>query len=144
MKFLDLFLSVKKIYWRILMVVYLAVVFYLCFHDFSDGPQMLPWSIFGIPTDKIIHFLMFLPSVPLFYLSIPAKWLPSLKVKIPFLFGTMLAGACVAAFTELGQAFTAYRTSDITDFYFDCYSICGMTVLTLIAVILIDRYTKRS
>lgn len=131
-------IHIKKAYWRILMVVYLIVVFYLCFHDFSDSGVSVPWSIWGIPTDKIIHFFMFLPSVPLFYLSLPENWLPSLKVKIPVLVGTCACGAAVAAFTELGQAFTAYRTSDISDFFFDMYAIGGMTVITMVIVIIVD------
>jgi len=123
--------------WRVLLVVYLIVVCYLCFWNFQPSTS-IPWSIWGIPTDKIIHFLMFLPAAPLFFLSLPRKWLPNVWVKLAWLVATALAGAAVAAFTELGQAFTAYRTSDITDFFFDCYSIGGATVITMIIVIVAE------
>ncbi|MBQ0045074.1 MAG: VanZ family protein [Bacteroidales bacterium] len=134
-------MKLNKTFWRLLLVVYLITVCYLCFWNFQPSTSV-PWSIWGIPTDKIVHFLMFLPAAPLFYLSLPEKWLPSVWAKILWLVATALAGAGVAAFTELGQAFTSYRTSDITDFWFDCYSIGGATVITMLCVIFYEIHIR--
>ena len=45
-----------------LFLIYLAAVAYCCFGSF-DGIQQVSPSLLGIPTDKIIHFIMFFPCV---------------------------------------------------------------------------------
>lgn len=132
----------NKLFWRLALVAYLITVCYLCFGNIQPSSSV-PWSIWGIPTDKIVHFLMFLPAAPLFYLTLPDEWQPNVWIKLLWLVATALAGAGVAAFTELGQALTAYRTSDITDFWFDCYSIGGATVITMLCVIFYELKTRK-
>ena len=53
---------------RILFFLYLAAVAFLCFMHVDKLPDVQKF-IFGIPTDKIAHFLMFLPFPILAYLA---------------------------------------------------------------------------
>ena len=55
-------------YARILFAVYLAAVLVLCFGKFPSSEDV-PKYLWGIPTDKIVHFLMFLPFPVLAYLA---------------------------------------------------------------------------
>ena len=43
---------------RVLFAMYLVAVAVLCFGKF-DSSQDVPKSLWGIPTDKVVHFLMF-------------------------------------------------------------------------------------
>ena len=49
-----------KLCWRLLALLYLGAVAYLCFGHLSPD-ESLPRAIFGIPSDKIAHFGMFFP-----------------------------------------------------------------------------------
>ena len=44
----------------VVFLVYVAIVAWLCFGNFKPGPD-IPRSIWGIPIDKCLHFVMFLP-----------------------------------------------------------------------------------
>lgn len=44
-----------------LLVVYLGMVGWCCFGHFSDLPDIGQDNLFGIPMDKMVHFLMFFP-----------------------------------------------------------------------------------
>ena len=50
----------QKIAFRILFFLYIAAVLYLCFGRFDNAPS-IELNLWGIPTDKIVHFLMFFP-----------------------------------------------------------------------------------
>ena len=50
----------RRIFARILFLLYLVAICILCFGKFS-GSSDFPTSLLGIPSDKIVHFLMFLP-----------------------------------------------------------------------------------
>ena len=49
-----------RIIWALVFLLYIAAVAWLCFGSFNPGPD-IPREIFGIPIDKCVHFLMFLP-----------------------------------------------------------------------------------
>lgn len=46
--------------WIVVFLIYVAVLAYLYFATFEANSE-LPQDIFGIPLDKCVHFLMFLP-----------------------------------------------------------------------------------
>ena len=46
--------------WAVSFVLYVAAIAWLCFGNFQTNPD-LPKDLFGIPLDKCVHFLMFLP-----------------------------------------------------------------------------------
>ena len=53
---------------RIVFLLYLAAVLYLCFGNFSDMSSVAKHFL-GIESDKVVHFLMFLPFPVLFYMA---------------------------------------------------------------------------
>ena len=50
----------RNFIYLILLLVYLGLVTWLCFGHF-DGLPKVQKDFFGIPVDKVVHFLMFLP-----------------------------------------------------------------------------------
>ncbi|MGN0201425.1 MAG: VanZ family protein [Candidatus Cryptobacteroides sp.] len=113
----------------VLFLVYLAGVAYCCFGSFSGMPLPAP-SLIGIPTDKILHFIMFFPFPVLCYLSFDRHtnrpWQAVLLSVIVFITGCM-----VAAGTEIGQSFLQYRSCDIKDFAADVIALAVSSSLTL-------------
>ena len=97
----------RRLVFKILLVLYLIAVAWLCFGHFSSIPHVKMFYR-GIPTDKIVHFLMFFPF-PLLAFGAFDKyttkpWHSFLFVAVLFALGCMLAGA-----TEIGQTYTKYR-----------------------------------
>ncbi len=124
-----------KTFWRIskivLFLAYVAAVAWLCFGTFKPDPS-IPRTIFNIPTDKVVHFLMFLPFPILSYFAFDRyteKFWPSvLWTGVSF-----LAGILLAAGTELGQAFlTSYRSGDPNDFRADLLALGISSLLVFI------------
>ena len=107
---------------RILLILYLIAVFWLCFGQFDSMPDVKRYFL-GIPTDKIVHFLMFLPFPILAYLAFDRyseKFWPAVGwTAVAFLAGILLAGG-----TEVGQAcLTSYRSGDPNDFRADLLAL---------------------
>ncbi len=120
----------KKIVSRVLLALYFLAIGVLCFSHFDSGMD-LPATFWGIPQDKLAHFLMFLPY-PI--LATLALHLPAGKPRslILFLLWVVIAGGVIAGATELIQGTTGYREADIADFRADCLGIFTGAVLTLI------------
>ena len=116
---------------RILLVLYLVALFWLCFGHFDSMPDVKRYY-WGIPTDKIVHFLMFLPFPILAYFAFDRYtekfWSSVLWTGVAF-----LAGVLLAAGTEVGQAFlTNYRSGDPNDFRADLLALGISTLLVFI------------
>ena len=60
-------ISLKKVF-QYGFVLYLLAVLYLCFGKFENTPDV-PWSLLGIPSDKLVHFGMFFPFPILAFLA---------------------------------------------------------------------------
>ena len=116
---------------RILFGVYLVAVAWLCFGKF-DSSQDMPTDLWGIPADKIVHFLMFLPFPVLAYFAFDRfteKFWPS----VLWTSVTLLAGCAFAAGTEYVQArLLPYRTGDPADFRADFLALAASSVIVLI------------
>lgn len=116
---------------RILFVLYLASVLWLCFGQFDSVPDV-PRSLWGIPMDKIVHFLMFLPFPILAYYAFDRyseKFWPSLLWSLV----TLAAGIALAAGTEVGQArLTTYRSGDPLDFRADLLAMAAGTLTVIL------------
>ena len=87
-------------------------------------------TFLGIPIDKCLHFLMFLPFPILAGLVFTDKersFLSGLAIM------TVLAvvGSGLAYGTELIQAHTGYRAYETEDFIADAIGICAGTVIFL-------------
>ncbi|MCR4571178.1 MAG: VanZ family protein [Bacteroidales bacterium] len=117
---------------RILFFLYLAAVAFLCFMHVDKLPDVQKF-IFGIPTDKIAHFLMFLPFPILAYLAYDHL---TNKLSHAFLFalGTLIFGLLLAYGTEYIQGKLPYRSMDIRDFKADALAIA----LSTAAVFIVD------
>ena len=121
----------KKLILRVLFFVYLAAVLYLCFGKFENTPNV-PWSILGIPSDKLVHFCMFFPFPILAFLAFD-KYTETPKTTFLFSGITWVLGLLLALGTEWGQAhLTTWRSGDPLDLTADVLSITLSTVLVII------------
>lgn len=118
------------IFFRIVFLLYIAAVIYLCFGHF-DNVQGVKWSYFGIPTDKIVHFCMFFPFAILCNWAIgrrPDKWQSGIGIGL--ILGAI--GMASAALTEIGQnMLTDWRVGDIADYRADCLAVIISTILVI-------------
>ena len=125
---------------RILLVLYLCIVAWLCFGHFSSMPHV-KMSYWGIPTDKIVHFLMFFPFPLLafggFDKYTTKPWHSFLFVAVLFGIGCLLAGA-----TEIGQSYTKYRSGDPKDFQADELAL-GISCLIVLVIDLAKQHKKK-
>lgn len=125
-------MTTKTILSRILFFLYLAAIAFLCFMK-PDGLPEMDRTIFGLPTDKVAHFLMFAPFPVLAYLAydhVTNKfWSAALFAVL-----TLLVGAGVALLTEYIQGLLPYRSKDMADFRADMLAL-GISTL---AVFIID------
>lgn len=114
-------MSTKTILARILFVVYLAAIAFLCFMHADKIPDMQK-TLFGIPTDKVAHFLMFLPFPILTFLAYDHV---TNKVWSAVLFAvlTFAVGAAIAWGTEYIQGMLPYRSRDVADFRADLLAL---------------------
>lgn len=117
----------------VLFCVYLAFVAWLCFGSFKPGAD-IPRSLWGIPTDKIIHFLMFLPFPVLGALAFDFRsWWRALSIS------TLLANIFAFSFEHLQSVLTSYRITDAKDLNANLLGIS----LGLLAAILIGLLAKK-
>lgn len=113
-----------------LFILYIAAVCYLCFAKPDDIPS-IEITFFGLPVDKVVHFLMFLPFPVLAF-----KAFDSGDCKIGrstlLLAGIAAAGAAIAAMTEVIQGYLGYRSEDAFDLLSDCMGIgTGVAVVII-------------
>lgn len=131
-------MKTRVIIFRVLMFLYLCAVALLCFCKFSSLPEVQA-TFLGIPTDKIVHFCMFLPFPILAFFcfdSLTRKpWQSMLWVCITF-----IVGCALAALTEYIQGMLPYRSLDRFDFLADAI---GMAVGCLVAFIIDISKMKR-
>ena len=121
----------KRLIARILFFLYLAAVLVLCFGQFKDVPSV-PWTLLGIPSDKIVHFCMFFPFPILAFLAFD-KYTETPRSTFLFSGITFLVGVALAFGTEWGQAhLTTYRSGDPLDWVAD---VSALFISTLIVII---------
>ena len=117
-----------KITFRILLLLYIAAVCFLCFARFDDTPSV-PLQIFGIPTDKLVHFLMFAPFPVLAWFAFGGKrkgWRRYLALALILGVGVLLSLS-----TEVIQQYIPYRNGDWTDFAADLTGLVTSTLILL-------------
>lgn len=113
--------STKTILARILFLLYLAAIAFLCFMHADKLPDMQK-TLLGIPSDKVAHFLMFLPFPILAFLAydhVTNKWWSALL----FAAITFAVGAGIAWGTEYIQGFLPYRNRDMADLNADLLAL---------------------
>jgi VanZ family protein len=124
-----------RTYARILLLLYLAAVCVLCFAQFDDTPSV-PFSIFGIPNDKVVHFLMFAPFPFLAWFSFGKR--PARRKRLLILGAILLVGFVLAVFTEGIQWFIPYRSGDWRDLAADSLGLLASTLILIPPVCLKD------
>ena len=124
--------SIKKIS-LCLFCIYIIAVVLLCVIHTSSIPE-LPKTIFGIPFDKIAHFIMFLPFVILSYSSFAPEGKGTGR-KLAVLAIFLLLGCIFAFSTEKLQAMTAYRSYEIMDLAADATGLVCGTLITFAYII---------
>lgn len=118
----------QRRFYILLMAVYLGTIGWLCFGAF-DNVDMSP-SLLNIPTDKIVHAMMFLPF-PILCGRIFKRAATKPWISLVLVIGYFLTGCILAAGTELGQGLTDYRTADVQDFMADGTGLAIGSVLAL-------------
>lgn len=124
-----------------ILFLYLMSVVVLCMIQTDTLPHVeVEW--FGIPADKIVHFLMFFPFPILTWLAFFKD--EENKLKKTAILATVVAGGIVlAAGTEVAQAFTEYREGDILDFAADCAGMAaGFAVVVTASLFFAKRHRK--
>lgn len=114
--------------------IYLAGVFVLCFIKGDRLPEVENF-IFGLPADKVAHFVMFLPFPILASLAFISKDQGILR-NLSVLIILTITGLGIAYGTEVIQAQTGYRAYEIGDFMADAAGICigGMATAAYIII----------
>ncbi len=125
-------MKINRYTWAVLLCLYIAAVAYLCFAKPDDLPQVSP-DFFGIPIDKIAHFLMFLPYPIIAYGTFRPKT-DRKAAHLAVLTILYFAGIGLAIGTEHIQGRLEYRSNDIHDFYTD---FAGMTLAAVIMAVYI-------
>lgn len=123
-------MKVRVLFFRLLMIVYLFGVAYLCFHNFRNLPD-ISRTLFGYETDKVVHFLMFLPF-PVIAICCFRK-LPK-NVLWAFLrtLDMCVIGCAIATFTELVQTRLIYRCGDFRDLKADLMALTAGGIIAFI------------
>ena len=129
----------RVILFRIIMLLYIAAVAYLCFANFNKLPQA-PRSLLGIPADKVVHFCMFFPFPILGFLAYDDLTDTPLKA-FAALISISAIGCIFAGITEIIQGSLPYRSQDIKDFGADCLAI-GIASLTVFIIDLLKMRKK--
>lgn len=119
---------------RILFCIYICAVGFLCFMKPSDMPEFgITW--FGLPSDKVAHFMMFLPFPVLAFLSV-RKADRSTVSRLLLIAVLFAAGAVIAAGTEILQSLTKYRSYEVKDMLTDFAGLAAGSLMTAISILI--------
>ena len=121
----------------IILCAYVAAVAVLCFMKGDNIPSM-EFSILGIPSDKIAHFMMFVPFPFLTYYTFRTGD-KIFRKDLTVLLVSLLAGAGFAAGTERIQSMLEYRSGDIMDLAADMIGLLFGCIITIIYMTIIYR-----
>ena len=120
----------QKIAFQVIFFLYVAAVLFLCFAHFEQTPA-IEWSLWGIPSDKVVHFCMFFPFPILAFLAFD-RYTDSVRSTLLFSGITLLVGFLLAWGTEWGQAhLTDYRSGDQLDLLADGTALVLSTLLVI-------------
>lgn len=121
----------QKIAFRIIFFLYVAGVLIMCFGRFENAPSV-EFSLFGIPTDKLVHFMMFFPFPILAFLAFD-QFTETVKSTLLFTGATFIVGLLLAVGTEWGQAcLTEYRSGEPLDFLADSLALLLSSILVAV------------
>lgn len=116
---------------------YMAAVAYVCFARPESIPELKP-DLFGIPIDKVLHFILFLPYPVLAYIAFRTDN-KGMRTHLTTLVTILIIGICLAMGTEKIQGMSEYRSFEIEDFYADVTGMVLSTVSTAAWIIIKRR-----
>ena len=129
-------MKIRHIFAKILMLLYIVTVCYLCFAKFPQNND-IPRTLFGFPSDKVVHFLMFFPFPILAYFAFHnarGKWYSM----VGFLLIVAALGMLMSWCTEEVQGMLVYRCKDLDDFRADAAGI-GLGALLILMYSAVSR-----
>ena len=114
--------------------LYILAVGMICFTRPEDIPS-ISFDWFGLPVDKLIHCLMFVPFPILSYMTlVPERY--GWWAKMASIIAIALFGAGISYMTEVVQSMLGYRSYEITDFVADIAGICiGSFIISAVLAI---------
>ena len=124
----------------ILTVLYVALVALLCFANLNTPPDA-PKTLFGIESDKVVHFLMFFPFPILAFLSFRTKNM-SVEATLGVIVLIFAVGCLLAWSTEFVQGLLPYRTKDHFDLKADMLGMIISSVITFIISVIAHARSK--
>ena len=130
-------MRIRRIIFLLLFCLYIAAVAYLCFARPDEVPS-LPETWFGLPADKVAHFLMFLPFPFLGYIAFEGNGMNWWK-KALLMIGLLTIGFALALGTEQVQALLEYRSSDSRDLLADYSGLLSGRIITTIYLLIRRR-----
>ena len=122
----------KRHIWTLILCCYFAAVLLLL----TARPEHMPefqWLLWGIPADKIGHFLIFIPYPVIAYTAFRPADGGKLR-RLMVLVAVLATGIALAMGTERLQGLIEYRSYEVEDFYAD---VLGMEVSGIIAALYI-------
>lgn len=119
-----------KVFFRILFLVYLSTVIFLCLYSFTDTGIDLNEFYFGIRADRVAHFIMLLPYPFAAWFAIDG-WFKKVfgKYSIPVLF---CSGVLLAGVVESLQNFNPNRDFDPFDIVANVAGVLTGTIFLLV------------
>lgn len=127
----------RQYLYRALFGLYILAVCILCFIK-PDSIPSKGFDWFGLPADKVGHFLMFLPF-PILSFTAFVKDYGTGTDAFYRLMVIVLAGAAIAIGTELIQKVLGYRSFDLHDFFCDIAGILAGTVVAILFIAIKKR-----
>ncbi len=120
--------------WKALGLIYLLTIFYLFLSDAKSLPKDVNFSIFNIPSDKIVHFIIYLPFSILFYKSF--EWYLKRFTIFKIIIFNILLGFILSITTETLQVLNPVRTVSIFDLFANFTGVLIGTLFLTLYIIL--------
>lgn len=123
-------------------ILYLTGVALLCFTHGDRLPD-ITGTWFGLPADKVVHMVMFLPFMPLSYFTFRRRK-GSVLLNLVILSILLALGAGTAYMTEMIQERLSYRTYDPMDLHADFAGLAaGFSIIIAWILIKLSRNLLR-
>ena len=125
----------------LLFLIYLVLVGLICFGN-PEGYPSIEFSFYGIPGDKLVHFLLFTPYPILVFMIFSGNQRSFLR-EFAYISAIFISGAAIAIGTETVQGMTEYRSFEKMDLVADIAGLLFSSSLVF-GYILIHKTKNRN
>ena len=130
--------NLRRSFLWILFFTYIVGVFLLMVLTINTGKVDVPKYVLGIESDKIVHFIIFLPYITLAWIAfVSGKPAGNKKRSVLLIF---VSGLFLAVLTESAQLMNPQREFDLMDIMADVVSLSAVALCMLIWISF--RYKK--